>query len=409
MPDQPFSTRTIAWLVGIGLFAFVGMAMTSTLTGDGRYASTSGANSFSSSAIGHKALVETLQQSGRRIVISQSQSADKAASADLMMVIEPSTDFSLIREADDRYWTQDTFLVLQKRYGFQDFTNSDWIMTEGILPAKGVLRPLKILDNDAELVLPEDEQTPSLQSTMSMPDPVIEDLQLIKSSKISPIIWTDDGILFGSLHGDDGRTFYILSDPDVLSNFGLAVPENAAFTGALMDFLVPVGLAAIVDETSHGFSLDKGLGSQILARPFIYPALAFVLLIAALLAFSARRFGPALRGEKGVEPGLSGFVSLTANLFQIGGYEGEATRQYVDRVIAHVAAGLHAPPHLKDRALADWLDDIAARRGLPGGLRCKRFMQAAERMETDHFVFGETREQLARSVYDWKQEMLRAD
>lgn len=409
MPDQPFSTRTIAWLVGIGLFAFVGMAMTSTLTGDGRYASTSGTNSFSSSAIGHKALVETLQQSGRRIVISQSQSADKAASADLMMVIEPSTDFSLIREADDRYWTQDTFLVLQKRYGFQDFTNSDWIMTEGILPAKGVLRPLKILDNDAELVLPEDEQTPSLQSTMSMPDPVIEDLQLIKSSKISPIIWTDDGILFGSLHGDDGRTFYILSDPDVLSNFGLAVPENAAFTGALMDFLVPVGLAAIVDETSHGFSLDKGLGSQILARPFIYPALAFVLLIAALLAFSARRFGPALRGEKGVEPGLSGFVSLTANLFQIGGYEGEATRQYVDRVIAHVAAGLHAPPHLKDRALADWLDDIAARRGLPGGLRCKRFMQAAERMETDHFVFGETREQLARSVYDWKQEMLRAD
>jgi hypothetical protein len=409
MPDQPFSTRTIAWLVGIGLFAFVGMAMTSTLTGDGRYASTSGTNSFSSSAIGHKALVETLQQSGRRIVISQSQSADKAASADLMMVIEPSTDFSLIREADDRYWTQDTFLVLQKRYGFQDFTNSDWIMTEGILPAKGVLRPLKILDNDAELVLPEDEQTPSLQSTMPMPDPVIEDLQLIKSSKISPIIWTDDGILFGSLHGDDGRTFYILSDPDVLSNFGLAVPENAAFTGALMDFLVPVGLAAIVDETSHGFSLDKGLGSQILARPFIYPALAFVLLIAALLAFSARRFGPALRGEKGVEPGLSGFVSLTANLFQIGGYEGEATRQYVDRVIAHVAAGLHAPLHLKDRALADWLDDIAARRGLPGGLRCKRFMQAAERMETDHFVFGETREQLARSVYDWKQEMLRAD
>ena len=409
MSDQPFSTKTIAWLVAIGLLAFVGMAMTSTLTGDGRYAKTAGANSFSSSAIGHKALVETLQQSGRRIVISQSQSADKAASADLMMVIEPSTDFSLIREADDRYWTQDTFLVLQKRYGFQDFTNSDWIMTEGILPAKGVLRPLKILDNDAELVLPEDEQTPSLQSTMSMPDPVIEDLQLIKSSKISPIIWTDDGILFGSLHGDDGRTFYILSDPDVLSNFGLAVPENAAFTGALMDFLVPVGLAAIVDETSHGFSLDKGLGSQILARPFIYPALAFVLLIAALLAFSARRFGPALRGEKGVEPGLSGFVSLTANLFQIGGYEGEATRQYVDRVIAHVAAGLHAPPHLKDRALADWLDDIAARRGLPGGLRCKRFMQAAERMETDHFVFGETREQLARSVYDWKQEILRAD
>jgi len=409
MPDQPFSPKTIAWLVGIGLLAFVGMALTSTLTGDGRYASTAGANSFSSSAIGHKALVETLQQSGRRIVISQSQSADKAASADLLMVIEPSTDFSLIRDSEDRYWTQDTLLVLPKRHGFQDITNSDWIMTAGIMSAKSALRPLKILDEEADLVRLADDQAPDLQSTMSMPDPAISDLQLIKSSKISPIIWTDEGTLFGSLHSDDNRVFYVLSDPDVLSNFGLTTPKNASFTGALMDFLVPVGLAAIVDETSHGFSLNKGLGSQILARPFIYPALAFVLLIAALLAFSARRLGPTLRGEKGVEPGLSGFVSLTANLFQIGGYEGEATRQYVDRVIAHVAAGLHAPAHLSDRTLADWLDDIAARRGLPGGLRCKRFMQAAERMETDHFVFGETREQLARSVYDWKQEMLRAD
>ena len=77
--------------------------------------------------------------------------------------------------------------------------------------------------------------------------------------------------------------------------------------------------------------------------------------------------------------------------------------------MADVAERLNAPLALDDPARRAWLDDIAAKRGIRGNLRCKRFNEAAHRMVDSYYDRGPLRLQLARDVHKWKQEMLHAD
>src|SRR5262249_19768185 len=65
--------------------------------------------------------------------------------------------------------------------------------------------------------------------------PVItEKPQLIKSNRLRPVVGSSDGMLIGELTNNQHR-LWILADPDVLENHGLA--KNAAFDAALINEL----------------------------------------------------------------------------------------------------------------------------------------------------------------------------
>ena len=76
--------------------------------------------------------------------------------------------------------------------------------------------------------------------------PVIDYPQLIESARLNPTIWSGDGILLGwLLYGD--QKIWILSDPDILSNHGLARGDNAVLTMRLIDAMRPPDSASAVD------------------------------------------------------------------------------------------------------------------------------------------------------------------
>ena len=61
-------------------------------------------------------------------------------------------------------------------------------------------------------------------------------VQLIKSSRLRPVIGNDSGMLVGELRSG-ARRLWILADPDPLQNHGLADPDNAVFAVALINAL----------------------------------------------------------------------------------------------------------------------------------------------------------------------------
>ena len=73
----PFATRTVWWLIVVGALSFAGAAIFTML--DDRVRS-AGADTFSVSAIGHRALVKTLERLDVPVIASRYRSAEKARS-----------------------------------------------------------------------------------------------------------------------------------------------------------------------------------------------------------------------------------------------------------------------------------------------------------------------------------------
>ena len=415
--DNPFSSAAIFWMVLVGIVSFAGMAAMSTLIGDGNYTTTHGANSFSRSAIGHKAFVEAMKAKGHPVVVSQFNTQEKAWDADMLMLLEPQGNSASLTETGTLFGDGQPLLVLPKRYGTPNPVNGSWLLFAGLLRDKQVNKVLQTIDEHAEIIRPtaegedEPEYEPNFTNNYSWPrNPEISDLQLIVSDNIEPIVRTEEGVLFGLMvNPDTGAEVWVLSDPDVLSNHGLTNPANAAFTGHLLDYLLPRLGSAVVDETIHGFKMDQSLARHLIGPPFIYPVVALIILIAAGLMLAARRFGPARRAEAIQCDGLADFVGVTAGLFKAGNHSGDLTMFYLDRIIADVAERLHAPKSLTGNARSNWLDDIASRKGVKGNLRCRRFTEASQRMVDDYYDGMALREKLAQDVYIWKQEMLNAN
>src|SRR5205085_4385948 len=101
--------------------------------------------------------------------------------------------------------------------------------------------------------------------------PVIREggVQLIKSSRLRPVIGNDSGMLVGELR-TGARRLWILADPDPLQNHGLADPDNAVFAVALINALRGADGNVVFHEVVHG--LEEKASSplrMLLEFPFV--------------------------------------------------------------------------------------------------------------------------------------------
>ena len=77
-------------------------------------------------------------------------------------------------------------------------------------------------------------------------------IQLMHGDRLQPLIGDADGMLLGELT-DRNRKIWVLSDPDVISNHGLARAGNAALAVAMIKRLRSGSGSVVFDETVHGF------------------------------------------------------------------------------------------------------------------------------------------------------------
>ena len=115
MSDSPiFSVRVLVALVAVGILAFVGLTFVSLVSPDLQRERDYDASAYSVSAIGHKALVETLRASGRTVLVSRGYSAVKAGPGNLLLAVEQISAELLKKVVGTARSARTTLIVLPK-------------------------------------------------------------------------------------------------------------------------------------------------------------------------------------------------------------------------------------------------------------------------------------------------------
>jgi len=121
---SPFRRPVVAWLAGVATVSLaLGLVLLVIQPGGGEVSS-SAADSFSRSALGHRAFVELLRANGVPVLVSRYASADRAGLSALLLVAEPHLDATdpgrARRLAAMSRGVRTTLLVLPKWTGRED-------------------------------------------------------------------------------------------------------------------------------------------------------------------------------------------------------------------------------------------------------------------------------------------------
>ena len=398
--EGAFTRRGAGWLAAVAA-ASLGAAAFLGVFGDALYDPPSFApDSFSRSAVGHHAFVELLRALGRPVLVSRHRTADKAAEA-VVALLEPrvgpedETRQGVVEGIDGS--ARRLLVVLPKRSAFPDPTRPRFVAHAGLLPPEDPQRVLDALELEAKVVRPD---RPVGAWRGELPAPTLDRPQLLASTRLHPLVATDEGVLAGELEAEGRRTI-VLADPDVLATHGLARGDNAALAVALVERLGGGALPVVVDETLHGFDQQPSIARELFRFPLVL-ATASALLAASLLAWAALvRFGRPRAPEPPLSPGKLFLIESTAGLLRHGGHAGHAAAAYLRAAKDEVVHRLR-PPGEAGEADA-WLARVAEARGRAEPLH--RLEERVRRLEARWTGGEEEVVRTAQVIHGWREEM----
>lgn len=390
----PWSRTALIAVIGV-VGASLAVAVVLTVLGDDLGSQRSaGVDGYSVSAIGHRGLVELLDRLGVPVVVSRNDSAARARHG-LLIVAEPAVDDEASRarlaalvDAAPR-----TLVVLPKWYGSVE-RGKRWLDDAKLLPDRDVTAVLEALDLDRVTV--HRALAPVIGLAWQGVPPVIREPQLIAGEGLAAVVADPGGAqLLGRSDRDDGQ-LYVLSDPDVLNNFGLRHPENARFAARLIDSLRDGG-PVVIDETLHGYAQTASLVHVLLGFPLVLATIQ-ALVCAVLVVWAAMvRFGPRRAAPPPIAPGKDFLIRNTAALLHHGGHHAHALRRYLVLSVAAVRHALHAPA-LPPDAMTAWLERVRAARG--GQISLAGLERDVDTANAPARVV-----EVADAVYRWRMDM----
>jgi hypothetical protein len=391
---NPFN-RTTLWVVSAVVVVSLVVTIVLTLLGPAQKFSAS-SDGYSVSAIGHKGLVRLLEKLDVPVVLSRNNSSVKAQHG-LLIIAEPKvTDKETDRlKALIASAPANVLVVLPKWYGFagddgrwiddaelKDLTEVDQVLTAIGLEEGGLLS----------------RAAPSMQWLAGeLPQPVLRaSVQTIAGRAVTPVISDRERALVGH-YEHEGKTIWILTDPDVINNAGLSHPENAQLAVALIDRLRDGG-PVVFDETVHGHAQTPSLLHVLFEFPLVLATMQ-VLICALLVVWAAMvRFGPKRAPPPPLAPGKDFLIANTAALLRYGGHDAAALERYLGATIQVVRHALHAPDSLGPSAVIAWLERVRETRGSKLSLPELQNTVAAAR-EPQRVL------EVADQVYRWRMEM----
>lgn len=402
MTNAPvFSQRMVAWLIGVGSLSFLCAILLIAMGEDLFPTSTAQANTFSESAIGHKAFVETLRRLGTPVLVSRSDTAVKAGARDLIVVAEPPAEMK-----DDEYLKgllahDNVLLVLPKWWALPQLTNRAW--------AEEVVHTNLGEVNDVLSTVAPGGLVTTVQGEITWGanpfgrEPIVTQTQLMSSSDLTPILASNRGMLVAEAETGYGR-LWVLSDPELISNQGLRRGDNAVIAVGMVEQLLPQGGTVIFDEVIHGFRRDPSLWRALFEFPFVIITLNALAAIAVLIWAATGRFGAPVPDEPPLKAGKTTLIGNAAGLLRFGGHASELLGRYLTLTISDVARRVHAPAELAGAALDERLERVGRARHVrygPAQLRREAEMAVAAARADERRLLH-----VARDLHLWKQEML---
>ncbi len=369
-----FSPRVMIALGGLAVILFALALLLPGGGGEPRQGDGDGANSYSKSAIGHRALYETLEKLGRSVVRADADPLGKLGDDGVLVLIEPRPGFGDKTLEAKLASAKRILLVLPKYNARSDPDHPGWIRDAWLDTQTNVGESLATLDVKARVTREAEPAAFAINRFQQAPL-IIKDRQRVALDGFNILIGSDDGFLLGE-RNDGGRRIVVLADPEPLENLGLTKGDNAAFALSLFDFAAGSAKGKFVfDETLHGFTgrpaePTKQANQSPLRRMLNFPGnilaalalAAFLLLVGATLG----RFGPPLAAPREREAGKAALIGSIASLMNFGGHHDFALRRYVEGEIRETAAATRAPAAADFAATLRWLDARSKSRGLAG-------------------------------------------
>ncbi|MDQ8757735.1 hypothetical protein RCO27_16015 [Sphingosinicella sp. LHD-64] len=392
---NPFNPKLVFGLIAAGIAGFAALLLLLAYGSnlgtprDGR------AHVLSVSATGFKGLV-TLVGAFRETRIIRD--ASDVYSENLLVVsIEPATNAAQLTQLLERRQGRATLLILPKWVTVPDPGHRGWVRRIGT----GVPVPaIAALGKDLRVAPWRNPATRTAYGrdfleglSLSMPDSA----QVVSGTMLAPLVRLSSGDALVARIGN--QPHYIVADPDLLNNQGLADPARARAAVTLIDALNATGATGVdFDVTTNGLGADNSPNLLRLAFEPPFLAMTLALVIAALLAglHGAFRFGPARTEERAIPLGKAALVENSAGLIRLAGREANLGGAYADVLRQETARAANAPAWLQDEALDAYLDRMN-RGHEPFSALAGRLALARDRPSLM---------QAARALYQWKKDTL---
>jgi hypothetical protein len=403
MSEAVFSRRLlIGWIAGaIAVFALSLYFMGAGELGDSDVA---GPNSYSPSAIGHEGIADVLQQLGFKVVKSRSSSLDKLSEESVLVIAEPQRTPQTEETMRMLLKAETILLVLPKWIGVPSERRIGWVRQVGEGPTGPAQWALGLVAAGGEIVRERGsvEWTTNTLKITPAPDTPI---QLVKSNRLRPIVGAVQGMLVGELAAREQR-IWVLADPDIISNHGLARPGNAALAVALIKALRSGEDGSVVfDETVHGLVVRATSPFLLLFRfPFVVATAQGLIAVALLLWATLGRFGAPQSVPPALSAGREGLLMNMAKLVEFTGHQDVMVKRYVQETVRDAAVQLHAPRELSGAALISWLQRVGRARGVE--IDCDAVLREATDGPVPRRRNPATLVRLARDIHQWKGEIV---
>ena len=396
--DQILTRRTAAWLILVGGAAFCAF-LALVVVIDPADRTITGSSSYSRSAVGHAGFASVLRESGYDVHVNRSRLGLGIAPDDVLLILEPNLGIHTVADLQRLMEGKRRVIVALPKWTSAGASpgSRGWITEASLLPKSAAGKVAR------GVAVPADIQRPQVNypwtDRLGIGTPTIKDnLQLVTSAQLSPLIARPDGILAGEVTGGDAQ-IVVLTDPDIIANHGLHHGDNARLALGLIERLAPPSDATIhFDETLHGLAIVPSLPRLLVAPPFLAATLLLLATVAMTVWHAAVGFGkPGLSGHAGPVFG-SGHETLLRNagrLLAAGDHAIYIADRYAKASLEEAARRLHigAPSRRggadKNIEVRGMLEDIAKRRGVRARLPGEETRPLGK----------------ARRYYDWMEEM----
>jgi hypothetical protein len=403
--DRTFRPATVLWALGASVVAALAFIVISTFAPELREDRDAGSNAASRSAVGYAGLVRLLHDTGVPTTIRRGPAPPGARGGLLILTPRAGADADEVDTASK--YDGNVLIVAPKWLTSRSNSHRGWVVVRGLLPTvfaadalgRPEVRDLKRTDGARPVTLVAGPNQHIAAPQTVLPFGRIDALQHEMTDFGVPILVDRDqeAVLVGV---GAGRIF-LLTDPDLIDNHGMADPVTARSALTLIDILRGPNGAVTFDVTLDGLARPRSLMRIALTPPF------FAATLCALAAFvligwrALIRFGPTVRPERAVALGKLALVESAAGLIRLAKRQARMAPRY-----AAVARGAAARAVGASR---DWnaqqTDDYLDRLGDPSG-RTRPFSDLVAAAERG----GGSEAELMASAHDlfqWKLEVTR--
>ena len=388
-----FTVRTVAVLVAVGILTFVGMLVLGAYAPDLRSGRNGGAHALSNAAIGYSGIVRLAEATGRNPQIVRDIHQLGGENLVILTPEAAATDMSQVLAARGDL---PTLVILPKWDTIGDRSHPGWARftgikdvsePNGVLAPKTVLKTARYTSGGRSLLV--SQSLPVLH--FNAPKPV----QTVSGKDLTPLITDDHGhIVLGQI---GTGPYYVLADPDLLSNIGMRDAVEARSALDLLDALNRRGAGSVrFDVTLNGLGASPSPLKLMFDPPFL--AMTLAVAIATLLAGvqATARFGATRRRERAIAFGKTALIDNAAALVRKAGRHGSLGTRYLDLVRERAGTVFGVPSRLRDQAYDIYLDRLGGR---------ARFSDLAEQARSANDP--RTMLQAAQALHHWLWEKSR--